>query len=111
MRKQNSSPPNRACRSLVVRRFDVRSLIRDAFLRDEVVRAHLLAQQLRDALDDAIADGVAERVVVPLEPGDVDQADRAPAAALLEREERLELLGEAAEVHQLRLRDRDATCR
>ena len=59
---------------------------------------------VRDALDDPIADRVAERVVVPLEPGDVDQADRAPSAALLEREERLELLGEAAEVHQLGLR-------
>ena len=59
---------------------------------------------MRDALDDAIADRVAERVVVPLEPGDVDEADRAPAAALLERQKRLELLGEAAEVHQLGLR-------
>ena len=83
----------------------------EAFLREQVVRAHLLAQQRRDALDDAIADRVAERVVVPLEAGDVDQADRAPAAALLERQKRLELLGEAAEVHQLGLRDRGATCR
>ena len=58
----------------------------------------------RHALDDPVADRVAERVVVPLEPGDVDEADGAPAAALLERQERLELLGEAAEVHQLRLR-------
>ena len=76
----------------------------EALLRQQVVRAHLLAQQRRDAFDDAIADRVAERVVVPLEPGDVDEADRAPAPALLEREERLELLGEAAEVHQLGLR-------
>ena len=94
MRKQNSSPPKRACRSLAPP---------CAFLGDEVVGAHLLAQQLRHALDDPVADGVAERVVVPLEPGDIDQADRAPRAALLEREERLELLGEPAEVHQLGL--------
>ena len=47
---------------------------------------------------------MAERVVVPLEPGDVDEADRAPSAALLEREKRFELFGEPAEVHQLRLR-------
>ncbi len=46
---------------------------------------------------------MAERVVVPLEPGDVDETDGAPASALLEREKRLELLGEAAEVHQLGL--------
>ena len=65
-------------------------------LRDEVVGPHLFAQQRGHALDDPIADRVAERVVVPLEPGDVDEADRAPPAALLEREKRLELLGEAA---------------
>jgi hypothetical protein len=47
---------------------------------------------------------VAERVVVPLESGDVDEADRAPAAALFEREKRLELLGKAPEVHELGLR-------
>ena len=58
---------------------------------------------LRHPLDNPVADGVAERVVVPLEPGDVDEADRRPASALLEGEERLELLGEPAEVHQLRL--------
>src|SRR5262245_15129267 len=74
------------------------------FLGDEIVRARLLAQNLGDALDDAIADCMSERVVVPLEPGDVDEADGAPLAALLEREQRLELLGEAPEVHQLRLR-------
>ena len=47
---------------------------------------------------------MAERVVVPLERRDIDQPDRAPVAALLEREERLELLDEAPEVHQPRLR-------
>ena len=98
MRKQNSSPPKRACRSRVLR------VGRRPLLGDQVVGPHLLAQQLRDALDDPIADRVAERVVVPLEAGDIDEADRAPAAALLEREERLELLGEAREVHQLGLR-------
>ena len=65
--------------------------------------ADLLAQQLRDADDDPIADGMTERVVVPLEAGDIDQADGAPAAALLERQERFELLGEAGEIHQLGL--------
>jgi hypothetical protein len=48
-------------------------------------------------------DRVPERVVVPLEAGDVDEPDRAPASALLEREKRLQLLGEAAEIHQLGL--------
>ena len=100
MRKQNSSPPKRACSSSASRR----TPIAEPLLRDEIVRADLLAQQLRDPLDDAIADGVAERVVVPLESGDVDEADGAPSAALFERQERFELLGEAAEVHQLRLR-------
>ncbi len=48
--------------------------------------------------------GVAERVVVPLERGDIDEADGAPRAALLESEKRFELLDEAAEVHEPRLR-------
>ena len=73
-------------------------------LRDQVVGPDLFAEQTRDAVDDAVAERVTERVVVPLERGDVDQADRAPAAALLEREERLELLDEAPEVHQPGLR-------
>jgi hypothetical protein len=73
-------------------------------LRDEVVGADLLAEDRRNALDDAVAHRVAERVVVPLEPGDVDEAHGAPARALLEREERLELLDEPVEVHELRLR-------
>ena len=73
-------------------------------LRDEVVGPDLLAEQTRDAVDDAVAQRVTERVVVPLERGDVDQAHRAPLAALLEREERLELLDEAPEVHQPGLR-------
>ena len=46
--------------------------------------------------------GMTERVVVPLEAGDIDEAYRAPAAALFERQERFELLGEPPEVHQLR---------
>ena len=45
-----------------------------------------------------------ERVVVPLERRDIDQADGAPVPALLERQERFELLDEAPEVHQPRLR-------
>ena len=47
---------------------------------------------------------MAERAVVRLERGEVDEPDCAPPAALLESEERLELFGEAPEVHQLRLR-------
>ncbi|MGC4084269.1 MAG: hypothetical protein QM736_19710 [Vicinamibacterales bacterium] len=70
----------------------------------EILRAHLLAEQRRDATDDAVADGVPERVVVPLEAVDVGEADRAPASALFEGEERFELVGEAAEVHQPRFR-------
>ena len=45
-----------------------------------------------------------QRVVVPLERRDVDEADGAPAAALLEREKRLELLDEPPEIHQPRFR-------
>src|SRR5882762_2088564 len=74
------------------------------FLGDQVVGAHLLAQQPRDAIDNLVARRMPERVVVPLERVDIDQADGAPAAALLEREKRLDLLDEAAEVHQPRLR-------
>ena len=74
------------------------------FLRQQVVGPDLFAQQLRDPFDNLIADGVTQGVVVPLESGDIDQSDRAPAAALLEGEKRFELLGEPGEVHQLRFR-------
>src|SRR5207247_4949792 len=70
---------------------------------DDVAGTYLLSQQMCDAGDDSIADRVAESIVVQLEAGDVDQADRAPAAALLEREERLELLEEVIQIHQPRL--------
>ena len=99
MRKQNSSPPKRACSS-----WPARSVSPGRFLGNEVVRADLLAQQAGDAIDDLIAQRVAERVVVPLERGHIDQADGAPPPALLQRQERLQLLDEAAEVHQPRLR-------
>src|SRR5439155_4547454 len=68
--------------------------VAEALLRKEVVAAHLFAQQRRDALDDPVADGMAERIVVPFEAGDIDEADGAPPSALLEREKRLQLLGE-----------------
>src|SRR5205085_1083673 len=55
-------------------RVEIRGPRPETLLRQEIVRAHLLAQQRRDALDDAVADGVSERVVVPLEAGDVDQS-------------------------------------
>src|SRR5438034_10946139 len=74
------------------------------FLRQQVVGPDLFAQQVGDAFDDSIAHCVSERIVVPLETGDIDQTDGAPAAALLEREKRLDLFGEPAEVHQLRFR-------
>ena len=47
---------------------------------------------------------VAERVVVPLEAVDIDDADAAPADALLDGQERLEPLHEPVEVEQLGLR-------
>ena len=47
---------------------------------------------------------MSEGVVVPLKGSDIDQPDRAPVAALLEREERLELFDKPPEVHQARLR-------
>jgi len=72
--------------------------------RQEILRADLVRQDARDPLDDAVADGVAERVVVPLEAVDVDDADAAPAHALLDGEERLDALHEPVEVEQLRLR-------
>src|SRR6476620_475373 len=73
-------------------------------LRDQVVGAHLLAKQPGDAIDNPVTGRVAERVVVPLERVDIDETNRAPASALFEREKRLHLLDEAAEVHQPRLR-------
>ena len=71
--------------------------------REEVLRSDLIGEDPRDALDDPIADRVAERVVVPLEAGDVDDADRAPADALLDRQKRLDALHEPVEVQELRL--------
>ena len=95
IRKQNSSPPNRACRSRPsIPRSD----------REEVLRADLIGENARDALDDLVADGVPERVVVPLEAVDIDDADAAPADALLDGEERLDALHEPVEVEQLGLR-------
>src|SRR5262245_935064 len=72
-------------------------------LRNEVVRADLFAKQPRHAIDNLVAGRVAKRIVVPLERIDIDQADGAPAATLFEREKRLDLLDEAAEVHEPRL--------
>ena len=63
-----------------------------ALEREEVFRADLIGEHARDALNDPIAHRVAERVVVPLEAGDVDDPDAAPADALLDGEERFEPL-------------------
>ena len=75
-----------------------------ALHRQEVRGSNLIREDARDAFDDPVADGVAERVVVPLEAVDVDDADAAPAHALLDGEERLHALHEPVEVEQLRLR-------
>src|SRR5262245_1951674 len=72
--------------------------------REEVLRPDLIGEDSRHALDDLVADSVAERVVVPLEAVDVDDADAAPAHALLDGEERLHALHEPVEVEELRLR-------
>ena len=96
MRKQNSSPPRPGVQ--------VARPAPAGLLRDEVVGPDLLAENRRDPLDDPIADRMAERVVVPLERRDIDEADGTPPGALLERKERFELLHEPSEVHQLRLR-------
>ncbi len=69
----------------------------------KVFRPDLVRQNPRDALDDAITDRVAERVVVPLEAADIHDADAAPAHALLDGQERLEPLHEPVEVEQLGL--------
>src|SRR6266513_2328755 len=70
-------------------------------LDNEIVRSRLLPQQLRHSLDDAVTYGMAKRVVVPLEFTDVGQAHGAPVTALLERQERLELLDEPGKVDEL----------
>ena len=64
----------------------------------------MFAKEPRHAIDDPIAERVPERIVVPLEGCDIDEPHGAPVPALLEGEKRLELLDEAAEVHQARLR-------
>ena len=54
-----------------------------AFEREEILGADLVREDPRDPLDDAVAERMPERVVVPLEAGDIDDADArtsAPAA-------------------------------
>src|SRR3982750_370509 len=57
-----------------------------SFERQEILGADLIRKNAGDALDDAITNGVAEGVVVPLEAADIDDADAAPADALLDGE-------------------------
>src|SRR5690606_24111158 len=71
---------------------------------DEILGAHLLREQARDLFDDAIANGMAERVVVVLEAVDVDHADADPARALFRRQIGLEALAERIEAIEPRLR-------
>ena len=95
MRKQYSSPPNRAWRS---RGFGV------ALDGEEVVRTNLIREDPRDALDDHVADGVTKCVVVALEARDVHDPDAAPANSLFDSEIRLDALHEPVEVQELRFR-------
>jgi hypothetical protein len=74
------------------------------FHGQEVLGADLIRQNLRHALDDAIAGGMAQRVVVAFEAGNVYNPDTAPADALLDREVRFDPFHEPVEVEQLRLR-------
>src|SRR5262249_10892868 len=71
-----------------------------ALEREQVFRANLIRGNARDGLDDPIAECVAERVVVPLEAGDVDDPDAAPAHALLDGQKRLQPLHEPVEIEQ-----------
>ena len=57
-----------------------------ALEREQVFAANLLRQNPRHALDDPVADRMAERIVVRLEAVDVDDPDAAPADPLLDRE-------------------------
>src|SRR4029079_9690037 len=47
--------------------------------RQKVLRSDLIREDPSDPFDDAVADGMTERVVVPLEAVDVDDADDAPS--------------------------------
>ena len=75
----------------------------DALERQHVFRADLIREDLRYPLDDAVANGMSEGVVVALEAGNVDDADAAPTHALLDGEERFEPLHEPVEIEQLGL--------
>ena len=72
--------------------------------REIVLRPNLIRQDPGDAFDDLVADRMTERVVVRLEAVDVDDADAAPADALLDGEERFDPLHEPVEIEQLRFR-------
>ena len=54
----------------------------------KVLGPDLVGQNTGDALDDTVAERVAERVVVPLETADIDDPDAAPANALFDGEKR-----------------------
>ena len=73
------------------------------WMRDPVRRADFTSQQLGHRLDDAIAGGMAERVVMRLEGGDVCDAEGAPGTAPLSVQAQHHMLHEVAEVEKLRL--------
>ncbi len=95
IRKQNSSPPKRACRSWSPRL--VRCL---AFPGQQIIGSNLLGENAGNTLDDSIAHEMADRVVVPFEVRDVDQADRAPLMAPFEPQKPFESLHEPREMQE-----------
>ena len=95
MRKQNSSPPNRACRSRV-------SLPRSSARKSS---ERIWSERIRATRSMILSPTAWPSVsLYHLKLGDVDDADAAPADALLDGEERFEPLHEPVEVQQLRLR-------
>ena len=95
----------RRCREVAVAEPGVQVAgIAASLQRQKVLGSDLIREDVRDPLDDLVAGGVAERVVVRLEAVDVDDPDAAPADALLDGQERLDAFHEPVEVEQLRLR-------
>ncbi len=69
-------------------------------LSQQILGAQVLGEDAGHAGDDAVPDGMAERVVDPLEARQVDDAEGAPADPLFHREERLDAFHEPLEVEQ-----------
>ena len=71
-----------------------------AFPGQQIIGSNLLGENVGNALDDSIAHEMADRVVVPLEVRDVDQADRAPLVAPFELQKPFEALHEPREMQE-----------